>query len=370
MAEPLRSALLEIDLSALRHNLAEVRRLAGTRELIASIKANAYGFGVIGISQALVAAGVRKLWTGNIDEAIALREAGIDAEILLFGGPEPHCFETALRHDLQPTVFDEPGLLVLAGAATALGRRAPVWVKVDAGLVRLGIPVEQAFDFVTRLVDMPELELRGVYSHLPFGSAEGRQWASDGYQAFNALIEALQAAGIDVPVTQVWGSSGVLADMPDICNAVCVGHALFGLTPLEPEVGPAVDLRPVISALSAGILRVHETGPMQGGYGSGGNHLGATVAIGLGDGLRKATNGQAHILVGNRRVPVNAFTLEHLMIDLSDAARPELFDRAIVIGGGQAGISLDDWAEWTGATPLELMMSLSGRTPVSYRDAA
>jgi alanine racemase len=359
---------MDVDLSALRHNLAVVHQLAGDREVIASIKANAYGFGAIGISRALVAAGVRKLWTGNIDEAITLREAGIDAEILLFGGLEPQQVEAVLRHDFQPTIFDDGGIGMLTKAAA--GRRVPVWIKLDAGLGRFGVALDRAAAFVERVAARDELDLRGVYSHLPFGSAEGAGRARKRGELFHAVIDDLAARGIDIPVTQIWGSSGILAGLPDACNAVCVGHALFGLSPLEKGVGSHPALRPLVASLSAPVLQVGGSGVEGGGYGAHGSSLAATLGIGLADGLAKAKHGDAQVIVGGRRAPVRGFSLEYLTVDVSTGVRPRSFDRALIIGhAGDARITLDDWAEWTGLSPLEVLMSLSDRIPIRYVDA-
>jgi alanine racemase len=364
MSRSLRSATLDIDLSALRHNLELVRDLADGRELIASIKANAYGFGAAEIGGALVDAGVRKLWTGNFDEAVEIRQMGIDAEILLFGGAEPQHMPAFLTYDLQPTVFEERSIAAAEQAADAAGKRAPVWVKVDSGLGRLGVPVADALPLIRRIAGSVALDLRGVYTHLPFGTADGKAWALEGYARFQQLLADLADAAIDVPVTQVWGSSGVLAELPDATNAVCVGHALYGLTPLDAGVGPARDFRPLIRSLSAAVVRA-EASTSSGGYAGAAVKNPASVAIGLGDGLRKAVAGAApEIIMNGARVPVTAFTLEHLMIDAGGAA-PALFDRATVIG---PDITLDDWARWTGSTPLEFMMSLSGRIPASYSE--
>lgn len=366
----LQSATLDIDLSALRHNLARVTARAAGREVIASVKANAYGFGVVGISRELVACGVKKLWTGNVREALELRAAGIDAEILMFGGPPPSLTEDLLSHNLQPTIFDETGLLSAISAAAACGIRAPILVKIDAGLGRLGVPIGRALAFIERVAASPELDLRGVYTHLPFSTAEGAVWAHAQYSSFARLVAVLGERGIDVPMTQVWGSAGLLSDMPDVSNAVCVGHALFGLDPLFPRSDHSSDLRPIVAALSANILRV-EARAAEGGRGAGyGSQPGgtiATIAIGLGDGLRKATGHPAHVIIGGERSPVTGFTLEHLMVDVSGAPAPSLFDAALVIGtSGEARISLDDWAQWVGVSPLEVMLSLSGRTDVRY----
>lgn len=369
MTESVRSVAMDVDLSALRHNLAVVRELSGAREVIASIKANAYGFGAVGVSRALVDAGVRKLWTGNVDEAIALRDAGIDAEILLFGGIEPQQVTAVLRHDFQPTIFDDVGLDMLADAGIAAGRRVPVWVKLDAGLGRFGVALGEAAAFVEKVAGRDGVELRGVYSHLPFGSADGADWARERSDGFNAVIDGLRARGVAIPTTQLWGSSGVLAGLPDASDAVCVGHALFGLSPLEAGVGAHPELQPLIRALSAPILQVGGAGVAGGGYGARGNGVAATLGIGLADGIAKAKHGEAEVIVGDRRVPVRGFTLEYLMVDISDAATPEPFDEALIIGAaGEARITLDDWAAWTGVSPLEVMMALSDRMPVRYVD--
>jgi alanine racemase len=362
-----------VDLSALRDNLALVRDCAGSREVIASIKANAYGFGVIGIARALVDAGVEKLWTGNPEEAVALREAGIKAEILLFGGIRPQHFPTLLAHDLQLTIYEEQSAEILAAAALAAGKRARVWVKVDAGLGRLGVALEQAGAFIRRLDSEPAIDLRGVYTHLPFATHEGKTWATDRYRRFQQLIDDLAQTGMRPPVTQAWGSSGLLAGAPDSSTAVCVGHALYGLSTLSPELASRQGLKPVIKSLSADVVRVDEAAApttAAGGYALSKRQRPATVAMGLGDGLRPAAPGRfATVIVGGRRVPVSAFTLEHLMIDLQDENSAALFDQATILGRvGNAHITLDDWTHWTGASPLQLMMSLSGRVPVIYEE--
>lgn len=373
MMPPLRSPRMVVDLSALRHNLALVRLCAGHREVIASIKANAYGFGVVGIAQALVDAGVEKLWTGNPEEAVALREAGIAAQILLFGGAQPEHFPALLGYDLQLTIFEDQSAEMLAAAALASGKRAPIWVKIDAGLGRLGVPLEHAGAFIRRLDSEPALEVRGVYTHLPFATEAGRTWAIDRYCAFEQLIADLKQTGVSIPVTQAWGSSGLLAGVPDSGDAVCVGHALYGLSPLAPGLASRHDFKALIKSLSAAVVRVDNTAvstEATGGYASSPRRRPATVAMGLGDGLRPPAPGQvSQIIAGGRHVQVAAFTLEHLMIDLQDDNGAALFDRATVLGRvGQAEITLDDWAHWTGTSPLELMMSLSGRIPVIYSD--
>src|SRR5262249_46538082 len=158
--------------------LAEIRRRAGAgRRVIASVKGNAYGFGVVEVSRAALAQGADALWTGNIDEAIRLRDAGIKGKIVMFGGYLPEHIEGLVEHDLIPTVYDESGVRAVAAIGDARGRAVPVFVKVDAGLGRLGVPVDDALDFIRRAGEQRAVAIEGVYTHLPFSSNADREWA-------------------------------------------------------------------------------------------------------------------------------------------------------------------------------------------------
>jgi alanine racemase len=328
-----RTAVMEINLSALRHNLAVVRNLAGDREVIASVKANAYGFGVVEIGRALAKAGIRKLWTGNIDEAIMLREAAVDAEILLFGSLEPHQVDTVLRYEFQPTICDIASVDVLAPAAAIAGQRVPVWIKVDAGLGRFGVAIDDAPALIERVKGKTALELQGIYTHLPFSSVAGARWAGERETCFSRMIEELGGRhGSLRATTQIWGSAGLLAGLSDSSGAVCVGHALFGLSPLEPGAGSHPPLRPLVHSLSAPVLQVaHRDGGLSrpGGYGQVSGIRSATLGIGLADGLARARHGDAQTIIGGRCRPVRAFTLENLIVDIGDAT-VEAFDRALI----------------------------------------
>src|SRR5262245_43146048 len=233
---PERPLWAEIDQAALAHNLAYVRRLAGKRRLIASVKANAYGHGSVDFARLLEAQGVDTLWTGGIGEAIAIREAGVKARILLFAGYLPSDIPALLEGGFVPTIYDRDGATAVTRAARA---STPIYIKVDSGLGRLGIPLPEAEAFIHETAARPNIVIEGIYSHLPFGDTAGRKWALAHYREFTALLGRLASRGIRPPMTQIWASSGLLAKMPDVCNAVCVGHLLYGLSPVSEEVSPA-----------------------------------------------------------------------------------------------------------------------------------
>ena len=369
VSEPLRPLWAEIDFEALAHNLAVVRRLAGARRLIASVKANAYGHGAVPIARELVRQGVDTLWTGSIDEALAIGAAGIDARILLFGGHLPADIPKLLRHGLTPTIYDRAGAQAVSAAASG---PTAIYVKVDGGLGRLGVPLPEAEELIRDIAALPNFAIEGIYSHLPFGSVGGRGWAREKYAAFAALLARLAARGIKPPVTQVWASSGLLAAMPDVCNAVCVGHLLYGLSPVTDDVSPASDLRPVMTAIKTRLIHVahHAAGrdiAIGAHYGMKNARITGVAPLGLGDGMRSVAPGQTmSLLIRGQRAPVIGVSLEHTTLDLTGIDSPQVGDEVVVIGEStRLSNSFNDLARWFSCSELEALMAFSGRLRTS-----
>jgi alanine racemase len=360
--QPERPLWMEIDPAALAHNLGYVRRLAGQRRLIASVKANAYGHGAVEIARSLEALGIDTLWTGSIAEAIAIREAGIKARILLFAGYLPAEIPQLLARGFVPTIYDREGALAVSRAART---PAPIYMKVDSGLGRLGVPLPEAESLIRNIAALPNIQIEGIYSHLPFGDAGGRDWALAHYQGFATLLERLASKGIRPAVTQVWASSGLLAQLPDICNAICVGHLLYGLSTVSDEVAPATELRRAMSAVKTRLIHVahHAAGEdlaINSGYGGKNARVTGVVPLGLGDGMRNPIDGQSlTLLLRGRRVPVLGVSLEHTTLDLTEFGSAEVSDEVTVIGAG--GNSFKDLARAFGCSELEAMMSFSGK---------
>ena len=360
---PGRPIWAEIDDGALAHNLTLARRLAGSRRLIASVKANGYGHGAVPMARALVGLGVDTLWTGSIAEALAIRAAGIPARILMFGGYLPAEIPALLRNGLTPTIYDRGG----AEAASATGAPAAVYVKVDAGLGRLGVPLADAEGLIANIAALPNIVIEGIYSHLPFGDAAGRDLSRQRSGAFAALLQRLADRGIRPPVTQVWASSGLLAGMPDVCNAVCVGHLLYGLSTVSADVADASGLRPLLTALKSRLIHVaHRAAGGDaaafGPYATRNARVTGVIPLGLGDGMRNAAAGRSmSLLVGGKRAPVLGVSLEHTTLDLT-GIDARVGDEVVIVGRSDGlATSLDDLARWFGCSTLEALMTFSGR---------
>jgi alanine racemase len=372
MAE--RPSWIEIDLGAVGRNYSELQRLAGAgRRVIASIKANAYGHGVLDIARVLERSDVFALWTGHVPEALALRAAGIHARILMFGGYLPEAIPELLCHDLTPTIYDRAGL----AAAAASGRSAaPVYVKVDAGLGRLGVPLVDARRFIGDVARTPGVRLEGVYTHLPFGNREGMNWAASSARGFERLLAELRADGIVPEITQLWGSSGLVAGLADPTSAVCVGHLLYGLLPLDASIARPIRLEPVCAGIKSRLIHVARHRPGADlAIGSRYRLAGATsvgvIPLGYGDGMLSPVKGAGpEALVGGTPAPIVGVSLEHTVLDLSRVSAPAVGDEVTLVGtSGTERITLEDCAGQFGCTPLSMMMSFSGRLasrPVAF----
>jgi alanine racemase len=362
----------EVDLGALRGNYRALRRrLRPGVEVIASIKANAYGHGVVPVARALGAEGVLALATGAFEDAVAVREAGVRTPIVLFGGPLPEAMTEVLRHDLTPTVYDLAGAEAVSGEAE---RPTPVWIEVDAGLGRLGVALEHAEGFVRDVAALPHVAVEGIYTHLPFVDADGLAWAADRLAAFRSLLGALERSGLAVDVTQALSSAGALAGLDDGCTAVCPGHVLYGLAPASPDVVGLSGFRRVLRAVKTRLIHVARHGGARSAGVGGRTQLApgsvtGVVPFGRYDGYRDARAGSAAMLVRGRRVPVLGISLEHVTLDLTGVGDAAVGEEVVVVGKQQGQeIALEELAAWQGVGAVDVLLNLERRMPFRYLD--
>ncbi len=373
MSGDIRPIWMEFDGDALARNHARIVELAGPSvKVIASLKGDAYGHGAVEVARRLAASGVYMLSTGSMAEALAIREAGIRTPILIFAGALAAGIPELVRAGLIPTVTDLEQARAAAGAGVA---DAPVFIKVDAGLNRVGVPLADALPLICSVAKLPGVRLAGVYTHLAFGDAAGRDWARDHLAEFDGLLAAMGQAGVQVEATQALASAGLVAGLESAADSVCPGHILYGLAPADPDVADMHGFEPVLRAVRGRLIHVGEhplaDSDRRGGFlarAEGTPTRVGVVPFGLADGNRPPARGLgAGVLVRGRRAPVIAVSLEHLTIDLSDDDEVTIGDTVTVIGAeGTERITLDEVAGWWRARKIDVIMSLSGRLPRHY----
>ena len=365
------------DMNRLRANLSEIRRRIGpSQACIAALKANAYGHGALAVAQALDGEGLAAFMTGSFDEASQMRSAGIRTPVVMFAGALPAGMADLVGAGLVPTLVDRAGAEAVVRAVRP-GEIVSVYVKVNAGLGRLGVPLDEAEQFLDDLAVMPSIDVRGLYTHLPFTDLRRQHWAEQRLAAFDTLLVSLKERRRVPPITQARASCCVAAELSDRANAVCIGHLLYGLSPFVDTSTPNLSAyRTVLSEIGSQLIQIsnHSQGSdvaVDGSYGIRQGRRTGVAPIGVAHGLSRPIPGsRPQALIRDRRVPILAVTLEHIILDLDEVRDAAVGDVVLLLGREHdTAIELDELAAWFGMSELDTVMALSGRLKAYYRGA-
>src|SRR5258705_891408 len=258
-SRPPRPTTLEIDLDAAAANVRAVRQVVGPeRKFFAGIKADGYGPGRAEMGTVFVANGADALGVADLAEGIRLRRRGITCPILVYPNSLPEAAPIALAHGLVPTLVDLEGARAYAEAAAG---PCDVFVKIDVGLERLGVPAEQAVKVITAMLELPHLRLAGLcaHPHAPVGGDPA--YAEWQLGRFTAVVDELAARGMRVPTRLLAASPFVLRFPQTYLNAVDPGRMLYGIT-FPGETSP-VPLRPTLRALTTRVIALKELAPRE-----------------------------------------------------------------------------------------------------------
>ncbi|MFN2115466.1 MAG: alanine racemase [Anaerolineae bacterium] len=367
---PERPTWLEIDLGAIGANVRHLRDLAGDAALMAVLKADAYGHGAVQVAHTALRNGAEWCGVACLSEAEVLRRAGIDAPVLILGYTPGWQARDALRLGVSLTVFDLDTARALSRAATALDRTARVHVKVDTGMHRLGVPVDDAPEFVVRLREMPGIEVEGLFTHLAQAddtTPDGQAATADQLRRFDALLAELTAAGTRPPLVHAGNSAALISGAPALYDLVRPGIAVYGLASSEAVVDGS--LRPALTWKTQ-IAQLHDVAPGQAvGYGGAWRaerqSVIATIPVGYADGFRRAPATWRHVLVRGRAAPVvGRVSMDQSGIDVTDVTGARRGDEVVLIGE-QAGaaITVEQVAEWLDTINYEVVSEILARVP-------
>jgi alanine racemase len=374
----------EIDLAALRANVALLAEISRPAALCAVLKADAYGHGARLVAAAALGAGAAGLAVAVVEEGIELREAGITAPILVLSEPPPEAAATLVAHRLTPVVYSAPGLAALDKAAGALGTPVSVHVKVDTGMHRLGLSPRVATDFVSRLATT-RLTFEGLWTHLAVAdgvSADDVAFTGLQLERFAGVLAELDAAGLRPRVRHAANSAASIAHPAARLDMVRAGIALYGELPSPALAGaleaaaPGRALRPVLSLVSAvSAVRRLEAGERPS-YGRRrplpAAGLVATVPVGYADGVpRRLFEAGGEVLIrGRRRAIAGVVTMDQLMVDCGPDADVDVGDEVVLIGTqGAERIGADEWARLLGTISYEVLTGIGNRVPRVARAA-
>ena len=370
-----RPTYAEIDLSALRHNFAQARRQAGEdRQLLAVVKADAYGHGAVPVARTLEDAGADLFGVALVEEGVELREAGIQSPILILGGTYPGQESLLFDFDLTPSLFDLDLAKRLNAMAFKRNCRCKVHLKLDTGMGRIGFRPEELDAALKVLQGMPGVELDGVFSHLALADEPSDPLTDTQVQRFRDSLTSIREAGFNPSRIHISNSAALFTrELPE-CNVFRPGIVLYGALPSDWFAGQ-LDLRPVMHVRS----QVAQLKEVPAGTGVSYGHRFATerpsllaaIPIGYADGYNRLLSNCGEMLIRGRRVRVaGTVCMDWTLVDVTDVPGVQVGDAVTLLGNvdGQQ-VSAEEWAAKVGSISYEVFCRISQRVPRHYLPA-
>ncbi|NMG21949.1 alanine racemase [Brasilonema bromeliae] len=365
-------AWVEINLSALSYNVKQLLSILSPQtQLMAVVKADAYGHGAVTVAQTVLDSGASWLGVATVPEGIQLRKAGIKAPILILGATHTReQIHAIAQWKLQPTLISPKQALVFSNTLEAINYKTPlpVHVKLDTGMSRLGTNWQEAAEFVQLVQRLPDLTIASIYSHLATADSLDPTTMKQQQQRFEQVIAQLRTLGIEPPCLHLANSAATLSDKALHYDIVRVGLAVYGLYPAD-HLCLSIDLKPVLQVKA----RVTQVKTIPPGTGVSYSHQFiasdelrlAVIGIGYADGVPRNLSNKMQVLIRGQRVPqIGTITMDQLMLDVS--ALPDVQEGEVVTLLGTEGkeqITAEDWANQLNTISWEILCGFKHRLP-------
>jgi len=367
---PLRPTYVEVNLAQIASNFHAIQAHVAPAQVMPVIKANAYGHGIIPVARCLVRNGVERLAVALLEEGIMLRQAGIDASILVMGGVLPEQVPAYLSYDLTLTVATLQNLEVIEAIASQMGKRAVVHIKVDTGMGRLGVPYYEAEALLERSLACSHLLVEGIYSHFANSDAADLSHARLQLERFLKVLEFYPRRRLPYPLRHLANSGGVLQLPESHLDLVRPGIMLYGYYPSK-EVRQTVVVRPALTWKTQAVMsKVLPAGyPLSYGSTWQSDHPVRilTLPVGYGDGYFRLLSNRGEVLIRGKRYPVvGRVCMDQIMVCLENDLA-EAGEEVILLGeAGDEVITAADLAEWASTIPYEILTNINSRVPRIY----
>ena len=360
-----RDAWVEINLENLTDNIKEIKsNIPQGVKLLAVVKADAYGHGAVMLAPSLLASGADMLGVASIDEGVDLREAKITSDILVLGAVPVWAVESAVRADLAISVFSKAHIEACRQAYERTGVKPKVHIKLDTGMNRIGVSVDDAVDFIKEIQKSDFINLQGIFTHL--AAAEERGETQKQIDKWNSIVSQIDTHGL---LLHVLNTAGLMSyDVPN-SNMRRAGIALYGLYPDLPPDGTVKKpkLKQILS-LKGRIVHIHTAKDGEGisyghTYRAKGDRTIATIPIGYADGVPRILSNKIFGVLNGKTVPqAGNITMDQMMFDITGvAAKP-----GDIITLLDEQHSIDDWASIANTISYELTCGLKVRLPRIY----
>lgn len=362
---------VRVHLGNIRANIEGIRKTVGSnRKILIAVKANAYGHGAVEVSRMAEQSGVDWLGVATVPEGIQLREAGIRLPILKFNPAFPEEMESAVRHDLTLTVCDKENISELQSMCSNCAFTATVHLKVDTGMGRIGVAPADASDlarFIT--TDCPNLNLEGVFTHLPVSDSSDSDYTKEQIVNFQTVIDSIEAAiGSKIPLAHC-ANSGAVLDYPEgWFDMVRPGIMIYGYYPGNRS-SHSIDLKPGLSYYTRVSFLKKVSQGTSIGYGRTWIALEdtwiATIPAGYADGFNRLFSNTGRVLINGHSYPiVGRVCMDQSMVNLGPQTDVKVGDEVVLIGrSGNEEISAYEWAEKLNTITYEVTSQINHRVP-------
>ncbi len=357
----------EISLNALRQNLRNIRKfLNGETEILAIVKAEAYGHGAVEIAKTLEAEGIRSFGVASLDEAIELRENGVRGEILTLGYTSPRAVREIYHYNLQQTLFSVEMLQEFQEELMALrrdGKILQVQAKLDTGMGRLGVQAGEATTFLREILEISGAGVKGIFTHFPKADCD-EEFTRQQVRTFQTLVAPFLGKNRSTIALHMANSAATLRWKETWADQVRLGILLYGINPI-PNLNYSLPLAPVMS-VKARVIQVKELKKGEGcGYGhrfqaSAPTKI-AIIPIGYADGYSRAFSGKGWMRLLGQKAPVlGNVSMDFTAVDVTTIPGVKVGDEVTILGEG-----VDAWelAHWANSIPYEVLCALGKRIP-------
>lgn len=390
-------AWIEVDLGALRHNLKRLSKWVAPAKVIAVVKSDAYGHGMLAVARTAVEEGVWGLAVVNVDEGLTLREAGFVCPIVIVGPVFADELPNAVAADLSLPIYGPDMLRAISAAAGAAGRTTRVHVKIDTGLGRLAVPHSEAEGFLKEVQSTPHLRVEGLYSHLADAEGLDQSYTLQQFQRFQEVCTLARQLGVEPEICHLAASAASMLLQPARLDAVRLGIAMYGLWPAEETrllllsrgqnlyqelnlhfssgLTPRLEeiLRPALSyKCRIGQLKWVDA-DSHIGYGctfqtQRRTHL-AILPVGYYEGFDRHLSNCGMVLIRGRRARVlGRVCMNVTTVDVTDIPDVTPDDEVTLLGAqGDNRVSAEEWAQRIGTINYEVVTRLPAHIPRIYR---
>ncbi|MEJ6949516.1 alanine racemase [Natronospora cellulosivora (SeqCode)] len=365
-----RPVWVEVNIENIKYNLRQIKEtLRQGTEIMAVVKADAYGHGLIPVSQALIEEGIDRLAVALPEEGVELREAGFNLPIHVLGEVLSTQYKLIMDFDLIPTIARKDSLDNINRLAKELGLRKKIHLKVDTGMGRIGVQVDQALDFIKYAYNQRNIELEGLMTHFATADEEDKEYSYWQWKRFKKIINQVEEIGIQIPIKHASNSAAIIELSDFQLNMVRPGIALYGLTPsnnIKSKLKPALSWKAKIDF----IKQVAEGTAISYGatYRTSKESKIATVPLGYADGYSRLLSNKGYVIINGQNAVIRGrVCMDQFMIDITEIENVDIGDELVLIGSqGNKTITATDLANMTDTINYEILCNISKRVPRVY----